>query len=60
MELLYTMYCDVLGWPLPENREQKYEGVKWISLRRDVQSAFHYWRRGNLTLREWWRSWRGC
>lgn len=59
VELLYTMYCDLTGRPLPENREQKYRGVKWIYLRRDFQSAFHYWKRGELTLREWWQTFRG-
>lgn len=59
VELLYAMYCDTVGWPLPANLEQKYGGVKWIYFRRDLQSALHYWRRGDLTLREWWRSWRG-
>jgi predicted ATP-grasp superfamily ATP-dependent carboligase len=57
--LLYTKYCDLLNLPLPDNREQKYGNVKWIYLRNDIQSAFHYWRRGKLTLREWWRSIRG-
>ncbi len=56
VELLYTKYCDVLHLPLPANRQQKYEGVKWIYLRHDVQSALYYWSRGQLTLREWWRS----
>jgi D-aspartate ligase len=59
VELLYTMYCDALGWPLPPNLEQRYGGVKWIHMRRDLQSALHYWRQGELTLPEWWRSWRG-
>jgi len=59
VDLVYSNYCDALGWPLPENRQQKYTGVKWIYLRRDIQSALYYWRRGELTLREWWRSWRG-
>jgi predicted ATP-grasp superfamily ATP-dependent carboligase len=53
------MYCDAVGWPLPANLEQKYTGVKWIYLRRDFQSAFYYWRRGELSLRDWWRSIRG-
>lgn len=57
--LLYTMYCDAIGLPLPENREQRYTGVKWIYLRRDLQSAFYYWRRGELSLRDWWNSIRG-
>lgn len=59
VELLYTMYCDLTGLPLPEKRVQTYQGVKWISLRRDIQSALYYWRRGDLTLKEWARSWRG-
>lgn len=59
VELLYTMYCDALGWPLPAARQQKYEGVKWIHLRKDLQSSFRYWWRGELTLRQWWRSLRG-
>ena len=59
VELLYTMYCDALGWGLPVNREQKYGSSKWIFLRRDMQSAFYYWRRGELTLWEWWKSIRG-
>jgi predicted ATP-grasp superfamily ATP-dependent carboligase len=59
VELLYTMYCDLLGWPLPPNREQKYQGVKWIYWRHDVQSALHYLLRGELTPAGLIRSWRG-
>ncbi|MFP3913598.1 MAG: carboxylate--amine ligase [Actinomycetota bacterium] len=59
VELLYTMYCDLLGLPLPADREQAYGGAKWVHLRRDLQSAIYYWRRGDLTLGEWLRSWRG-
>jgi len=59
VELLYTMYCDTLGLPLPENRTQHYGGAKWIDLRHDLQSALAYWRRGELTLREWWQSFKG-
>jgi predicted ATP-grasp superfamily ATP-dependent carboligase len=59
VELLYTMYCDVLGLPLPAEREQRYIGAKWIDLRHDFQSALHYWRKGELTLGEWQRSWQG-
>ena len=59
VELIYTMYCDILGLPLPENRDQKYQGVKWIYFKHDLQSAVHQWRRGKLTPREWWRSIRG-
>jgi D-aspartate ligase len=59
VELLYTKYCDIVGLPLPANREQKYLGAKWIYLRRDIQSALYYWKRGKLTFREWWHSFRG-
>lgn len=57
--LLYTMYCDVTGQPIPEPLEQRYTGVKWVYLRRDFQSAFYYWRRGDLSLRQWLGSLRG-
>ena len=57
--LLYTMYCDAVGLPLPEPREQRYGGVKWIYLRRDLQSALYYWRRGELTFAQWRESIRG-
>jgi predicted ATP-grasp superfamily ATP-dependent carboligase len=58
VELLYTMYCDSIGRPLPENRTQLYRGVRWISLRRDALSAAWHWRHGRLTLEEWRTSWR--
>lgn len=57
--LLYAAYCDTIGRLLPGRLEQRYTGVKWIYLRRDLQSALFYWRRGDLTLKDWWRSWRG-
>ena len=56
VDLIYTMYCDAVGWPLPSSREQKEGYVKWIYLRRDIQSALTSWRHNELTLREWWRS----
>lgn len=59
VELLYTMYCDSVGWPLPAGLEQKHDGIKWIHLRRDFQSALYHRLQGELTLKEWYRSWRG-
>jgi D-aspartate ligase len=59
VELLYAKYCDVLGLPLPAGLEQRYLGAKWIDDRRDLQSALHYWRRGELTLGDWRTSLRG-
>ena len=56
VELIYTMYCDAIGRPLPENRQQKEGKVKWIYFRQDVQSALTSWVHGELTLRQWWGS----
>jgi predicted ATP-grasp superfamily ATP-dependent carboligase len=59
VELLYTMYCDATGRPLPAARVQRFVGARWIYWRHDLQAAWHAWRRGRLTLRAWGRSWRG-
>jgi len=59
VELHYAMYCDALNLPMPPNLEQTYQGVKWIHMLRDTQSAFHYWRKGELTFKEWRESVRG-
>ena len=59
VELLYTMYCDATGLPLPAARVQAFTGVKWVHLRRDLQSAFVGFRRGELSVGGWWRSFRG-
>jgi predicted ATP-grasp superfamily ATP-dependent carboligase len=59
VELLHTAYCDALGLPLPENRKQTYQGVKWIHWRKDIQSSIFYWKRGELTFLQWWRSLQG-
>ena len=59
VDLLYTMYCDAAGLPLPPNRSQRYGDVKWIHLRRDLQSAFVTHRRGDLSLGDWLVSIRG-
>lgn len=59
VELLYAKYCYTVGWPLPVSLVQKYGNAKWIYWLWDFEAAFYYWRRGELTLRNWWRSWRG-
>jgi predicted ATP-grasp superfamily ATP-dependent carboligase len=59
VELIFTQYCHALGWPLPANREQAFRGVKWIHFRRDLQAGLHHWLRGELTLGDWARSWKG-
>jgi D-aspartate ligase len=59
VELLYSSYCDAVGWDLPEATSQTYGNAKWIYWRRDFQSALYYWYRSNLTLADWGKSWRG-
>ncbi len=56
VDLVYTMYCDAVGLPLPPGLNQRYGHAKWIYLRRDLQSALYHWRRGDLTIGQWWRS----
>jgi predicted ATP-grasp superfamily ATP-dependent carboligase len=60
VEILYCMYCDALGLPLPAQREQSYRGIKWLDLRHDLQSALWYWRQGELTAGDWQRTMRGA
>jgi D-aspartate ligase len=59
VELLYTMYCDTIGDPLPFERLQQDRQMKWIHLRRDLRSSLHYLRHGELTLASWATSLRG-
>lgn len=59
VDLVYTMYCDAVGRPRPTNLKQTYQGMKWVHLLRDLQSAAYHWRRGDLNLRDWWNSVRG-
>jgi D-aspartate ligase len=59
VELVYTMYCDLVGHPLPEGLEQRYEGARWIYWKQDARSAFYYWRKGEMSLFQWARSWWG-
>lgn len=53
------MYCDIFGLPLPKNVEQKYKDVKWIQIRTDLMSAFYYWKKGELTIKDWYKSIKG-
>lgn len=59
VELLYAAYCDSAGLPGPANLTQRYGAAKWIYLRHDLQSALYWWRRGELSPAQWWRSVRG-
>ncbi len=57
--ILYAMYRDALGMSLPSDVMQRYTGAKWISLVNDVLSSAAYYRKKQLTAREWLASLRG-
>jgi predicted ATP-grasp superfamily ATP-dependent carboligase len=59
VELLMTMYCDLVGDPLPAERTQHYRGSKWIHIRRDLQASIHAVFTGRSSLAGILRSWRG-
>ena len=59
VELLMTMYNDLVGVPLPEERVQRYTGTKWIYIRRDLQACVWLLFRRRITPLGILRSWRG-
>lgn len=59
VELHYAAYCDLIGAPLPQNLMQTYKGAKWRHLHYDTLAAWRQWRRGELSLAAWRRSWQG-
>ncbi|MFC2160413.1 carboxylate--amine ligase [Acidobacteriota bacterium] len=59
VEILYTKYCDLTGKSVPKNQNQKYLGVKWIHILRDLQSSFYYWKSGELKFGDWLKSIKG-
>lgn len=59
VELLMTMYSDLVGEPLPEERVQRYRDSKWIYLRRDLQACVCLLLQRQTTPLAILRSWRG-
>jgi hypothetical protein len=59
VELLMTMYSDLVGAPLPTARTQKYLGTKWIHIRRDVQASANLLVKREASIAQvvkpWWR-----
>jgi D-aspartate ligase len=60
VELLETMYRDLVDQPLPVARRQQDRPIKWMHVVRDTASAMHYLRSGELTPLGWVRSVRGA
>jgi len=57
LDVARALYLDMTGQPAPP--AQAAEGRKWIVEDFDLVSAFHSWRTGALTLRDWIKSLRG-
>jgi predicted ATP-grasp superfamily ATP-dependent carboligase len=56
-DIVRAMYCDLTGQPFSYSSAK--EGRKWITEDVDWISAVRYWRDGNLSLKEWYRSLQG-
>jgi D-aspartate ligase len=54
MDIVRAMYLDLTNQPVPETLPT--ESRKWIVEDVDWVSAIRYWRDGNLTFRDWYRS----
>lgn len=58
--LLLSMYFDAAQIATAVTAEvPQSTSLKWIHLRRDLQAAFHLWKRGELTVSDWFKSVRG-
>jgi len=56
IEANYIHYCAAAGLPLPETRTITRPGGKWICWKTDLPSGYAHWKRGDLSLGEWFRS----
>jgi len=59
VEITWAWYCAAAGLPVPEDLAVKYRGAGWVCWKRDLRSAFTRWRRGELGMLDWARSYRG-
>jgi predicted ATP-grasp superfamily ATP-dependent carboligase len=59
VELLLTMFNDIVGDPLPAARTQTHSGAKWVDLRHDLQAVAVLLGRRETTVGEVLRSFRG-
>ena len=58
VEITWAWYCAAAGLPVPEDLTVKHRGAGWVCWKRDFRSAFAGWRRGDLSLLDWARSYR--
>jgi predicted ATP-grasp superfamily ATP-dependent carboligase len=56
VDVVWDAYCDLTGQPNPVHVGCQTDGVRWQLLVRDVVSALHFLRRGELPWREFFRT----
>jgi len=56
VDVVWDAYCDLIGGPNPVHVGTQDDGARWQLLIRDVVSAWHFRRRGELSWREIWRT----
>ena len=58
VDVPYLAYRDLVRADAESYSQE--DGVRWIYLPRDVQSAWHYFVNGQLSLKTWFRLVRNC
>jgi predicted ATP-grasp superfamily ATP-dependent carboligase len=56
VDIVWDAYRDLMGHPTVARRGTQIEGVRWQLFVRDFASSLHFLRRGELSLREFWRT----
>jgi predicted ATP-grasp superfamily ATP-dependent carboligase len=56
VDVIWDAYCDLLGRPNPPHVNCQDDRVRWQLLVRDVVSAWHFFREGELSPREFLRT----
>ena len=56
VDVVWDAYCDLVGRPNPVRAKCQDDRVRWQLPVRDVVSALHYLRAGELSWREFWRT----
>ena len=58
VDLAYIAYCDAINIPLDPVFSYR-ENIIWVDWQRDARAAIEYMRKGELTIGEWYHSFKG-
>ena len=56
VDVIWDNYCDLLGHPNPIHINCQNDEIRWQLLVRDIVSGIHFYRNGELSLREFFRT----